>query len=66
MHRKLFNLFGKKALDQGCSSIWLTVNRHNQQAIAVYEHLGMQRIQEQVIDIGNGFVMDDFIYRFSL
>lgn len=61
-----FQFIREKALDQGCSSIWLTVNRHNQQAIAVYEHLGMQRIQEQVIDIGNGFVMDDFIYRFSL
>ena len=61
-----FQFIREKSLDQGCSSIWLTVNRHNQQAIAVYEHLGMQRIQEQVIDIGNGFVMDDFIYRFSL
>ena len=63
---QVFRFVQEKALVQGCSSIWLTVNRHNQQAIAVYEHLGMQRIREQVADIGNGFVMDDFVYRFSL
>lgn len=63
---QILRFIKEKALVQGCSSIWLTVNRHNQQAIAVYEHLGMQRIQEQAIDIGNGFVMDDFVYRLSL
>lgn len=61
-----FRFIKEKALEQRCSSIWLTVNRHNQQAIAVYEHLGMQRIQEKATDIGNGFVMDDFVYSFSL
>lgn len=63
---QVFQFIREKALEQGCNSIWLTVNRHNQRAIAVYEHLGMQQIQEQVIDIGNGFVMDDFVYRLSL
>ena len=37
-----------------------------EQAIAVYEHFGMQCVQKQVTDIGNGFVMDDFVYRYTL
>ena len=43
------------------SSIWLTVNRHNNQAIEVYQHRGFQLIRAQVTDIGQGFVMDDFV-----
>lgn len=52
----------EKAREQQCSSIWLTVNRHNEQAIAVYKHLGMTLLREQVIEIGEGFVMDDYVY----
>lgn len=46
---------------QGLSKIWLTVNRHNDDTIAVYERLGFVKVREQAADIGNGFVMDDFI-----
>lgn len=62
----MFQFIKEKALEQRCSNIWLTVNRYNQQAIAVYEHFGMQCVQKQVTDIGNGFVMDDFVYRYTL
>lgn len=47
--------------DSGLSSIWLTVNRDNRSSIAVYEKKGFRTIREQVADIGNGFVMDDFV-----
>ena len=40
----------------------LRVNQHNTQAISVYEHLGFKKIETDVADIGNGYVMDDFIY----
>ena len=63
---QMFQFIKEKALEQRCSNIWLTVNRYNQQAIAVYEHFGMQCVQKQVTDIGNGFVMDDFVYRYTL
>ncbi|MFF2089360.1 GNAT family N-acetyltransferase [Paenibacillus sp. NPDC058174] len=43
------------------SSIWLTVNRFNDAAIAVYEKKGFKKVQTQVADIGNGYVMDDYI-----
>ena len=40
----------------------LRVNQHNAQAISVYEHLGFKKIGTDVADIGNGYIMDDFIY----
>ncbi|GGO08938.1 GNAT family N-acetyltransferase [Saccharibacillus kuerlensis] len=43
------------------SHIWLTVNRDNRSSIAVYEKKGFRTIREQIADIGNGYVMDDFV-----
>lgn len=40
---------------------YLTVNRHNDGPIAVYEKRGFRKTRTQVADIGNGFVMDDYI-----
>ena len=45
----------------GWKSIWLTVNRNNTGSIAVYKKLGFIKTREQVSDIGEGFVMDDYI-----
>ena len=47
--------------DRGLNKIWLTCNKHNENTLAVYDHLGFVITDEQVADIGNGFVMDDFI-----
>lgn len=47
--------------ERSLSHIWLTVNRHNESSIAVYQKKGFRTIREQVADIGNGFVMDDYI-----
>ncbi|GAA4832200.1 hypothetical protein GCM10023310_06840 [Paenibacillus vulneris] len=46
---------------RGLSAIWLTVNRYNDATIAVYEKKGFKKLRTQVADIGNGFVMDDYI-----
>ncbi|GIP36952.1 N-acetyltransferase [Paenibacillus sp. J31TS4] len=47
--------------DRNLSHIWLTVNRHNHPSIAIYVKKGFLKVREQVADIGNGFVMDDFV-----
>jgi len=39
----------------------LNVNKHNTVAIKAYRRAGWQVIEEVVADIGNGFVMDDFV-----
>lgn len=57
-----FEFIKENARQRGCTQVWLTVNRHNYGAIKVYEAFGMKRLREQVADIGNGFVMDDYIY----
>lgn len=44
----------------------LRVNRQNEAAIRCYERNGFQTIAEDCLDIGHGYVMDDFIMRLSL
>ncbi|MFD2330961.1 GNAT family N-acetyltransferase [Cohnella sp. GCM10020058] len=47
--------------ERGLGAVWLTVNRHNEGSIAVYEKKGFKKVRKQIADIGNGYVMDDFI-----
>ena len=47
-------------------AVYLTVNKGNAHAIAVYEKFGFYRIDSVVTDIGNGFVMDDYIYELTV
>ncbi|CAM3482912.1 GNAT family N-acetyltransferase [Marinicrinis lubricantis] len=48
-------------IERNLSHIWLTVNRHNESSIAVYQKKGFQIVREEAADIGNGFIMDDYI-----
>lgn len=38
----------------------LNVNRHNK-AIQFYERMGFRHVATEVIDIGNGYLMDDYV-----
>lgn len=61
--------FGSRLLDHverearalGAARLWLQVNRNNAQAIAAYRRNGFDVAREVVVDIGGGFVMDDFV-----
>ena len=44
-----------------CTKVSLTVNRFNQNSIRAYESAGFEKKGELVQDIGNGFVMDDYL-----
>ena len=46
--------------------IYLTVNKGNSQSIKKYDHIGFKRIDDVVNDIGNGYVMDDYIMQLEL
>jgi len=46
---------------QKCSTLILNVNKNNVQAIRAYEKNGFAVREAVVVDIGNGFVMDDYI-----
>lgn len=60
--------FGKLAMkfieelakNLNCNKIFLTVNKYNTNSIKTYKKVGFNIIEELVIDIGNGFIMDDF------
>lgn len=43
-----------------CQSMFLQVNKRNP-AVQFYQKMGMYVREEAIFDIGNGFVMDDFI-----
>lgn len=47
------------ARERGLSKVWLTVNKGNP-ALYVYERKGFIRAEAIVMDIGGGFVMDDY------
>jgi ribosomal protein S18 acetylase RimI-like enzyme len=51
----------REARALGAASVWLQVNRNNAQAIAAYRRNGFDVVREVVVDIGAGFVMDDFV-----
>ncbi len=42
------------------TTVWLTVHKGNADSIAAYEKMGFTLAEEVVVDIGNGYVMDDF------
>ena len=46
---------------RGVSRIWLTVNKDNAGSIAFYRCVGFEVKSAMVTDIGNGFVMDDYL-----
>ena len=49
----------------GMNAIELNVNKHNS-ACQVYDRLGFRIIRSEKNDIGNGFFMDDYVYRFDI
>jgi len=46
--------------------IWLTVNKNNSNSIKWYQKLNFKITNEVVMDIGNNFVMDDYIMELQL
>lgn len=45
----------------GKTAVYLTVNKRNDRAIAVYRYKGFEVTDTVVTDIGSGFVMDDYV-----
>lgn len=52
--------------ERGFTSVWLTVNKHNDSSVAVYKKIGFKIIGEDITDIGNGFVMNDYFFELSI
>lgn len=53
--------FERMALLDGMTHIWLTCNIHNTRAIETYKRWGFEIVDKQQADIGQGYIMDDYI-----
>ncbi|MFY0627230.1 MAG: GNAT family N-acetyltransferase [Reichenbachiella sp.] len=59
--RSCMNFILAKARFSHLQMIKLTVNKNNTDTIRIYEKLGFKIVDETVVDIGNDFVMDDYV-----
>ncbi|MBQ1347089.1 MAG: GNAT family N-acetyltransferase [Erysipelotrichaceae bacterium] len=62
MWKKIRNYAESNNLD----SIYLTVNKGNTPSYEIYKHLGFKVIDAVVNDIGQGYVMDDYIMEYAM
>lgn len=60
--RMMFDKAIEEARGVKSSAVFLNVNKHNNSAIAFYNRSGFDLVKEEVIDIDNGFVMDDYVF----
>lgn len=47
-------------------AIYLTCNKHNKHSLDVYEKFGFQWIDSVQTDIGQGYIMDDYILEYQM
>lgn len=59
--RRMLEHVERWSLEQRCRVLMLQVNKRNDKAIDVYRRAGFTVREEVVVDIGGGFVMDDYI-----
>ncbi|TSJ47909.1 GNAT family N-acetyltransferase [Fluviicola chungangensis] len=58
--KTLVDHVAKEARKCGCTKLHLNVNKRNT-AVGFYQKNGFLTDREEVLDIGNGYVMDDFV-----
>lgn len=63
---KTLNFLTELCKERGLHKIWLTCNKYNENTLKIYGHLGFCITDSQVADIGNGFVMDDYILTYEI
>ena len=56
----------QQALAANNNSLFLNVNKYNNQAINFYRKHHFSLIKEEAIDIGDGFIMDDYVFELIL
>lgn len=62
---KLFEHIRVRSIEEGMKSIQLNVNRFNK-AVDFYHHIGFNTIKEEDIDIGQGYLMEDYVMEYQL
>jgi ribosomal protein S18 acetylase RimI-like enzyme len=62
---QFFELVKEKAIENHQNAIFLNVNKQNH-AIHFYTKLGFTKVKDEVIDIGEGYVMDDYVMEVAI
>jgi ribosomal protein S18 acetylase RimI-like enzyme len=60
MGQEMLQFVESLAISRGIKTLWLTVNKNNVQSIAWYSRMGFKNAGPIAMDIGGGFVMDDY------
>ena len=63
--RPMCDFVVRKAREEALSAVELNVNRDNS-AVFAYEKLGFRRVRSELNDIGEGWFMDDYVYRLDV
>jgi GNAT superfamily N-acetyltransferase len=58
---KVIAFYGELCRERDLHSMYLTVNKHNDLGIRAYLGKGFVTIESVETDIGNGFIMDDYV-----
>lgn len=58
--KKMIEFAQQKAKEMNCTRLHLNVNRFNP-AVDFYKRIGFVVLKEEDIDIGNGYLMEDFV-----
>ena len=56
----------QQALKANNKAIYLNVNKYNNKAIGFYNKHHFQLVKEEEINIGDGFIMDDYVFELTL
>lgn len=62
----MLNFVKELGKEKGLSAVYLTVNKNNTHTIEVYKHHNFAVISSEQFDIGNGYIMDDYVMECAL
>ena len=63
--KEIISFLKEEVCKLGLSGIELNVNRFNPSRF-IYERMGFIKVREEKIDVGEGFIMDDYVYKLPL
>lgn len=64
--KAIIDFVAQQAVEANNHSLFLNVNKYNTQAIHFYRKHCFALVKEEAIDIGEGFIMDDYVFELSL
>ena len=64
--KAMVDFVAQQALQANNSALFLNVNKYNNKAISFYNKHHFQLVKEEEIDIGDGFIMDDYVFELTL